>query len=335
VLDPAREKYAQADEWVYENAEPSQFLSPVQMQAWEKLSSPNLIRLSDALKLYLKHHKRGGDTGFASKVGRDWNSLIAVTGDVQFAELSRKHANDFVEFLGAKGQKTGTIRKSLNIVRAITASAITELELTKPNPFKALKIQGEGNDAEKAPVASSAQLQEIAETLKADVSPVALLILLQMELGTRIGEIAGLGLDDVFLDSPIPYVYFRQKPWRTLKTRDSERKVPVTGLALEALRVAVTLPRTNGGLFSAYAKARGNDNASAAVNKRLARWGLTTHSFRHTMTDRLRDAGCPKDIRDAIQGHARADIAETYGQGHSLQMMLHYLSKVAINLKAN
>jgi integrase len=150
-----------------------------------------------------------------------------------------------------------------------------------------------------------------------------------MEMGSRVGEVSGLGIDDVFLDNEIPHVYFRDKPWRTLKNDESERRVPVVGVALDALRAALTLPRKGPGLFEAYAKPRGNDSASAAVNKRLVKWGLTSHSFRHAMTDRLREAGCPKDIRDAIQGHSSGDVADTYGQGHTLKTMHGWLEKVA------
>ena len=50
------------------------------------------------------------------------------------------------------------------------------------------------------------------------------------------------------------------------------------------------------------------------------------------MKDRLREAGCPKDIRDAIQGHSSKDIAETYGQGHTLRTMQEWLLKVAVKV---
>jgi integrase len=154
--------------------------------------------------------------------------------------------------------------------------------------------------------------------------------LMQMELGTRIGEISGLGIDDIYLDAPIPYVHFRERPWRTLKTRESERKVPLIGIALEAVKAALKLPREGLGLFEQYAKPRGNDIASGAVNKRLQKWGMTSHDLRHTMKDRLREVGCPKDIRDAIQGHTSGDVADTYGEGHSLKTMQHWLSLIAV-----
>lgn len=334
VIEPAREKYARSQDDsddAYRNAHPSEYLKPEQLQAWQILANPNAFKLSDALKLYFKTHQRGTEESFITKTSRDWNALIVLIGDIHFEELSRSHARAFVDHLTTKGNKTSTIRRTLNTLGAIVRTTITELEMSKTDPFKSIKIQGEGKDTEQATVATSDQLKDIAKTLLPDTtSPTALIALIQMELGSRIGEVSGLGIDDVFLDAEIPHVYFRDRPWRTLKTRESERRVPVVGVALDALKAAIAIPRTGSGLFEAYAKPRGNDAASAAVNKRLSKWSLTSHSFRHAMKDRLREAGCPKDIRDAIQGHASGDVAETYGQGHTLKTMREWLEKVAV-----
>jgi integrase len=333
VIGPAREKFAEGDEEVYQEAHPSEYLQPAQLQAWQILANPNAFKLSDALKLYFKTHQRGTEQSFITKTSRDWDALISLVGDTHFDKLNRSHARDFVDHLTAKGNKTGTIRRTLNTLGAIVRTTITELELSKTDPFKSIKIQGEGKDTEQAKVASSDQLQDIAKTLLSNTSSaVALMTLIQMELGSRIGEVSGLGVDDVFLDNEVPHVYFRDRPWRTLKTKESERRVPVVGIALIALKAALILPRTGQGLFEAYAKPRGNDAASAAVNKRLSKWSLTSHSFRHAMKDRLREAGCPKDIRDAIQGHSSGDVADTYGQGHTLRTMHKWLKQVAVTL---
>jgi integrase len=58
-------------------------------------------------------------------------------------------------------------------------------------------------------------------------------------------------------------------------------------------------------------------------------WSLTSHSFRHVMKDRIREVGCPKDIRDAIQGHASGDVAELR-TGRTLKTMQGRLMKIAI-----
>jgi integrase len=310
---------------------PSTYLQPHELHAANLLGAPDVFRLSDALALYLKTHLRGNEQPFITKVSRDWNILTKLVGDIAFNDLNREHARMVVTRLTEKGQKTGTIRRTLNGLRAITRAAITEKELTKTDPFSSIAIQDEHKDKSGPTIATAAQLKEITTTLLPEsTSAPALMTLMQMELGTRIGEISGLGIDDIYLDAPIPYVHFRERPWRTLKTRESERKVPLIGIALEAVKAALKLPREGLGLFEQYAKPRGNDIASGAVNKRLQRWGMTSHDLRHTMKDRLREVGCPKDIRDAIQGHTSGDVADTYGEGHSLKTMQHWISLVAV-----
>ena len=332
VIDPLRTKYAKEDPDLYDDALPSKYLAPHQLEAWRILANPNSFRLSDAIHLYLRTHNRGTDEGFIKKTRRDWNVLTALIGDIEFATLSRSHGRSVIDYMLQKGNKTATVRRTLNVLAAVSAETTKELEIQKPNPFESLKIQGEGKDAREAVTATQGQLTEVAAAFRDQTSSaVALMILMQMELGTRIGEISGLAVEDVFLDHAIPHVYFQDRPWRSLKTAQSKRKVPVVGIALEAVKAALALPRTGTGLLEQYARPRGNDAASAAVNKRLAQWELTSHSFRHAMKDRLREVGCPKDIRDAIQGHTSGDIADTYGEGHSLQTMMGWLKKIALS----
>ncbi|KRB73488.1 hypothetical protein ASE07_06450 [Noviherbaspirillum sp. Root189] len=333
VIMPAREGFAKGDDDLYDVASPSEYLAPYQVEAWKILSNPQSFRLTDALHLYLKTHQRGIEQGFAQKVARDWNALVGLVGDIEFQDLGRTHGRQIIDHLIAEGKKTTTVRRTLNALSAVVKSAIRELEIQRTHPFESLRIPGEGKDAKKVVVPDAAKLKEIVEALRSDTSSAtALMTLMQIELGTRIGEISGLSIHDVFLDHDTPHVYFRENPWRSLKTADSERQVPVVGIALDALKAAVALPRTGQGLFDQYARPRGNDAASAAVNKRIEKWGVTSHSFRHAMKDRLREVGCPSDIRDAIQGHANGNIAEKYGKGHTLKTMYEWLSKIAVRI---
>ena len=48
----------------------------------------------------------------------------------------------------------------------------------------------------------------------------------------RLSEAAGLASDDIVLDSDIPHVNVRPHPWRRLKTKGSERLVPLVGASL-------------------------------------------------------------------------------------------------------
>ena len=342
VIDPLRAKYAQGDALIYDDAAPSDYLSPQQIEAWKFLVNANATKLSNAFELYLKTHKRGNDPAFIEKQRRDWNILISAIGDIEFSDLSRVHARHVVDVLLEQGKKTTTVRRTLTSLSAITAAAIRELAIVRSNPFEKLGIQGEGEDAKESVVASSNQLRQIVTAVKSNTkkpytqSATALLILMQLEVGARIGELSGLATDDVVLAHEIPHLVIRRNPWRTLKTKVSERRVPLVGVALEAARAALALPRDatgedkGKGLFRQYAHKRGNDSASAAVNKRLDSWGMTSHAFRHTMEDRLREAGCPEDIRNAIQGHTNGSAAEKYGKGHPLKNIRDWMQQVAL-----
>jgi integrase len=334
VIEPKREKYSKGDTEIHDSADPSEYLTPIELAVADRFrEGKDAVRLSTALEFYWKTHKKAGDAAFTAKVNRDWDKLMNVLGDITVMSLSRQQARQFVDHCLAHGLKTTSVRRTINHINAILNVAIRESEITKQNPFSNLPIAGEGKDSRETRVATTEQLKEVAAKFAPQTSSaVPLMICMTMELGTRIGEVSGLGIDDVFLDGDIPHVYFRDRPWRSLKNDESERRVPVVGVALEALRAAVELPREGKGLFDAYAKLRGNDNASQAVNQRLKDWGLTSHSFRHAMKDRLREAGCPKDIRDAIQGHSSGDVADNYGQGHTLRTMHGWLSKIAITL---
>jgi hypothetical protein len=60
----------------------------------------------------------------------------------------------------------------------------------RTNPFEKLGIQGEGKDAKKTAVASHDQLKHIITAMRPAVeSAPALLTLMQLEIGTRIGEL--------------------------------------------------------------------------------------------------------------------------------------------------
>ncbi len=66
------------------------------------------------------------------------------------------------------------------------------------------------------------------------------LIALISDTGMRLGEAAGLLKEDIKVNEPIPYVDLKPHPWRTLKTKGSQRLIPLTN---EALWASETPPR--------------------------------------------------------------------------------------------
>ena len=71
------------------------------------------------------------------------------------------------------------------------------------------------------------------------------------------------------------------------------------------------------------------NSPSATLNKFMRTKGLphTVHELRHTMRDRLRDAGVTKDLQDAIGRWGKEDVGSTYGKGYGLQRLKEALLK--------
>ena len=153
------------------------------------------------------------------------------------------------------------------------------------------------------------------------------------ETGCRLAEVVGLRVEDIDLDNKL--IHIRPNTARRLKTRQSIRTLPLVGYALQAVKMA--LAKSDGEwLFPRYIK-DGKckaDHASAALNKWVKKdfGGLTAHSLRHTMRDRLRAIECPAEMIDQIGGWARVGIGAGYGEGYSHNQLLAQLQELALTL---
>lgn len=59
-----------------------------------------------------------------------------------------------------------------------------------------------------------------------------------------------------------------------------------------------------------------------------AKKGQALHSFHHTMADRLRNAGVPQEVMNAIGGWKTEGMAARHGAGFSLETKRDALRKV-------
>jgi len=141
-----------------------------------------------------------------------------------------------------------------------------------------------------------------------------------------------LAKEDVFLDTEIPHIRLCERPWRPLKTRSSERDVPLVGAALWAVKRAVE-SSPDEYLFPRYCSAKGckADYASNSLNKWLRKHvpsGCMVHSFRHSMRDRLRAVECPAEIIDQIGGWTTSGVGQQYGEGFTLNIIQRFVKQI-------
>ena len=149
----------------------------------------------------------------------------------------------------------------------------------------------------------------------------------------RLGEAVGLLRSDFKLDTDIPHISLKPHQWRTLKTKGSERSIPLVGASLWACQRIIESKNNSEFAFPRYtntSKCNAN-SASASLNKWLKEQligGYVIHSFRHSLRDRLRAVECPSDIVDSIGGWVTAGVGQGYGEGYSLGILHKWMLKI-------
>ena len=149
----------------------------------------------------------------------------------------------------------------------------------------------------------------------------ALFILI--ETGARLSEIVALGKDDIRLDADIPYIYIRPKEGRELKTPDSERKIPLVGVALVAAHLV------SDGFSHYFDKAVLVSNMLSKIFRTRGLMPSEDHfiySFRHSFEDRMKHGRLDYELRCKLMGHNNK--RPEYGTGGSLEYMAEELSKI-------
>lgn len=263
-------------------------------------------------------------------------ALLSVAGNKNIEDYNRQDARAVLTHLKAKGSATGTMRRRIGTLSAIINYGYAEHEIERRNPFSRLMIEGEGDDVQKRGTFSIDQLRAGYRAAFASGSEVKLLMPILGETGCRIAEIVGLRIEDIDLEREAIRIVPHSA--RRLKTRGSERELPLVGAALDAVRLIVG-SRRDGYLLPRYLK-EGTiraTHASNALNKWLKREfdGLTAHSLRHTFRDRLRAVECPMELIDQLGGWSSIGSAgSNYGKGYKLTQKRAWLSKVSASVMA-
>ena len=247
---------------------------------------------------------------------------------VSLSDISRQDANDLRDHLLSRVSANSAVRM-LGVVRTAINHAIVEHSLNIPNVFTNLRIKGAGaSKLDRLPL-SDTQVVHLETAYSNDITAWALFVCLR-DTGCRVSEIAGLRVKDCDTDKEC--LIISPTPWRTLKTNNSQRSVPLSPEAIKALEEVSQGKDPEAPLFPQYAKERGGDNCSAMLMKRLRTIitdkKLTMHSLRHRMKDKLRNTGCPEAISMAILGHGSNTVASNYGSGYALDVIRENMEKV-------
>lgn len=261
-------------------------------------------------------------------------NFISVVGNLDLEQIERSHILLFREWLLERitgGEIAGnTANKQLGYLKDIfyTVGIAQETETDFKQLFADIRLKEEKNS--RPPFEASYVQDELvtAQSLEGLNKDALMLCYMMMETGARESELIGLETDDFFLDEEVPHIWIRKNAISSLKTKNSERKIPLVGISLWAAKAVYP-----GGLARYHSNP---DSASSAINKYLSENSLrptpkhSLYSLRHTLKDRLRDAAAPEEVIDELMGHKKS--GPKYGRGHLLETKHEWLTKIAFKV---
>ncbi|WP_334150750.1 integrase [Hyphomicrobium sp.] len=256
-------------------------------------------------------------------------NVVSVIGDKSVLDLTRedgiavrrsfqKRILEGEIVINSANIEMGRFRKILRVVKM-------ERQIDIPlSAFDDLRIDG-GDKRHRPPFETDfIQSAILAEGALGGLAPEARRVVYVMaDTGMRPSEIVNLLPHHIHLDAPVPYVSIRAEG-RRLKTKPSERDIPLVGCALAALRL-----QPEG--FPTYRDL--SDDLSAEVNEYLQERGLrptpehSLYSLRHSFEDRLTALDPPDKIIGRFMGHKQ--LRERYGKGPTIKHLHSWIKRIA------
>lgn len=254
------------------------------------------------------------------------SEFVNVIGNKELASIDRKDILQFRSWLLEQindGKNADTANKKMRHIKDILRTVANSQEIPFDEDTLFARISFKLIQKSRPPFEADYIQKSLLPGLNNLNEDARLFVYAMADTGAREAELAGLTKEDIFLNEEIPFIWIRPREKRELKTRHSERQIPLVGTALYAFK-----HRPNG--FNRYKEA---DSISALVNKYFSNNNLrptpehSLYSLRHTFKDRLRDVQAPEEIIDQLMGHRTAK--PRYGRGHLLKTTHEWLEKIA------
>jgi integrase len=289
------------------------YAQPVQAQIEPQKPA---VKISEAYAYDLKTH--GGDR-FEKVFKIAVDTVVEHLGDIDILTMTPKDVQIWIGKCAARGNKASTTRRRINALRAIINRYFREHEIEKRNPFSNPNIKDGGGTAGDRLPFNKDHLKLIdryfakAPKLTSEIRHIMALMKLT---GARPMEIGGLDAADLILDHEIPHLWIRNNPHRRIKTKGSERRLPLIGDALIAAQAELDA-KPKGALFSK--SCHDSSCLSHRMNKMIRKAGvpksrrLVAYSFRHTLEEAMRAAGVKEHTQKRILGHTDTSMTGRYG----------------------
>lgn len=312
------------------------------------LSDEPPVTMLDAKEMYIKERMDGAkgrnQKNRLDRVCRRIEAALGPLHKLALVDLKRIHGRKLRDHMmqapaqGKAGKLVSaeTVRREMNIVRAMVTLAIEEFDLegVAKNPFMGLTntngTETKATDGDKRDPLPKDVLLAMRKRMreKTQVPALGLIWRLLEGTGCRGAEVVGLRREDVVLDGLYPHINVAWHEDRRVKTKVSIRSVPLVGDALVAAQEALTLSEGEPMLFPKYARENGPDGVSQALMKHLRTVTKNprhvVYSLRHNMKDWLVLAGTSERVENRIMGHTVGGLGDRVYGGNDAKLQLAY-----------
>lgn len=266
-------------------------------------------------------------------------SLEAHLGHDDAAKIQKEDIIGWKDAMVAAGLSSTTVKNKLTVASTLFGWA-RENKRIKENPAERIRLYAKKDRTKKRQPYSTEEAKLILESArlesKAERRWVPWLLAFS---GARLGEVCDATARDIRKIGKIWCLDINEhNRGREIKNAHSIRIVPLHPAIVSEgfLKYVEGLP-AGGPLFPGVPPDRFGQRAGNGT-KRVSRWirslGLQdvrkdpNHAWRHYVTDQLRNAGVPKDMRDRIIGHRLQDEAEKYGEGYITPILAEQIQRI-------
>ena len=193
------------------------------------------LLMSEACELYLRLKGVGKDKVFIRTANRNTQYVTKLLGDRPISSYSSNEAAQFRDWCIGQGMGIKTVKRVFSSIRAIVNLAIAEEGLDCSNAFAKTYFPDDDNAQSRQPI-SIQDIRKVQSLCKDMDDEMRWLIALISDTGMRLGEAAGLLKEDIKLNDRISHINLKPYSWRSLKTKGSQRLIPLTNEALWASR---------------------------------------------------------------------------------------------------
>ncbi|MBO6507316.1 MAG: hypothetical protein JJ979_02330 [Roseibium sp.] len=274
------------------------------------------------------------------------NNFIKLNGNIYIDEITEHHAQKVYDWWmdritgkhNGKRMSGNSGNRDLGNLRLIYREVFKRLgDRKRPNPFDGFSFSDPKRLQEDVPpfpvswikdsllsAESYAPVSGMRRSTGLNVDAMKI-FLTCIETGCRPSELCNIVSRRIHLKHKIPHIEVDFDDTREIKTDSSTRKIPLVGVAYEAMK------RSPDG-FSRY---RDKEDAfSAIIMRHLRKRDLlpsdkhVAYSVRHSFEDRMKKAHIDSEMRRLLMGHT-IDRQE-YGEGGDLELRLELLKRIEL-----